>query len=540
MIFNVNLKSDYSGRKRALLLSLIIPGSGQIYRRRISGLFFILFEILLILFLVFIGKSDIYGNGLIIAGFLIFHIISAADAFAGPHRLHAPCRQACPARINVPAYTGLIADRRFEEAKAVIKRRMPFASVCGTICNAPCEVKCIRSGYDSSVMIMNLKKTTAEYEESITLPPLSEPRRRAAIVGAGPGGLSLAHFLSRLNIHSTVFEKESEPGGLLRYGIPSFRIDILDILMDIENILESELIELHTDTEVGKDISMDEIEKDFDYTVLASGNNQYVCPDRNIMPQGNIYPGLLFLRMIAEDNIPEIGRNAGIIGGGNVAMDVARSLVRLGARTTVFYRNSAECMKASEEEIEEAIEEGVSIKAMHSVESVDNSSGALVVSFRDKTQDRTVDYELSSLFYATGQEMTLDYCKRDISPKGGFKTNMPNVFILRDSGTIVETVRNAQIIASHINRKVRPFSSLLFNWFEKIDYSPDLRKIPGGAFNYSRPKQVPRIDLINMDIEDRKNSFFKTKRDLTSEESVSQAKRCLRCHLKTRLPFDSD
>ncbi|MDY6788174.1 MAG: hypothetical protein SVK54_08640, partial [candidate division WOR-3 bacterium] len=109
MIFNVNLKSDYSSRKRALLLSLIIPGIGQIYRRRITGLFFMLFEILLILFLVFIKRTDIYGNGLIIAGFTIFHIISAADAFAGPHHLHAPCRQACPARINVPAYTGLIA-----------------------------------------------------------------------------------------------------------------------------------------------------------------------------------------------------------------------------------------------------------------------------------------------------------------------------------------------------------------------------------------------------------------------------------------------
>ncbi|MDY6787956.1 MAG: FAD-dependent oxidoreductase, partial [candidate division WOR-3 bacterium] len=481
-----------------------------------------------------------YGNGLIIAGFIIFHIISAADAFAGPHHLHAPCRQACPARINVPAYTGLIADRRFEEAKAVIKRRMPFASVCGTICSAPCEVKCVRSSYDSSVMIMNLKKTTAEYEESSTIPLLSETRRRAAIVGAGPGGLSLAHFLSRFNIHSSLFEKESEPGGLLRYGIPSFRIDILDILMDIENILSSDLIELHTDTEVGKDISMDELEKEFDYIVLASGNNQYVCPDRDIMPQKDVYPGLLFLRMIAEDNIPEIGHNAGIIGGGNVAMDVARSLVRLGARATVFYRNSAEYMKASEDEIEEAIEEGVNIKAMHSVESVDNSSGSLIVTFRDKTQDKTVDYGLSSLFYATGQEMTLDYCTRDIRDKGGFKTNFPNIFILRDSGTIVETVRNAQVIASFINRKTRPFSSVLFNWFGKIDYSPVLRKIPDGAFNYRKPKHVPRIDLINMDIEDRKNSFFKTKRDLTSEESVSQAKRCLRCHLKMHLPFDPD
>ena len=147
----------------------------------------------------------------------------------GPYIRKSPCQLACPAKINVSDYIALIADRRYEEAKALIKLRMPFVSVCGTICSHPCETTCVRSGYDSAVMIMNIKKPVSDYNESINDYFKGNTSKRVSIIGAGPSGLSIAYFLSRKNIHVTIYEKEKEAGGLLRYGIPRFRIDSLDI-----------------------------------------------------------------------------------------------------------------------------------------------------------------------------------------------------------------------------------------------------------------------------------------------------------------------
>lgn len=528
MIFGINRSADYKRRKRAFAVSALLPGMGQLITGRAYGIFYILTIALTLAFLFHLNRMSVFSNGLIISGYVLFYLINLVDAFWGPLRRKSPCQLACPAGINVSDYIALVADRRFEEAKALIKLRMPFVSVCGTICNHPCERKCVRSGYDEPVMIMNIKKTVSDYKEIKKEFFTGKTDRTVGIVGGGPAGLSLAYFLSMKGIHSTVYEKENDIGGLLRFGIPRFRIDMLDLLKDVESIAESEFIDIRTKTAIGRDMALEDLRKDHDITVMAIGNNAYHCPHREMVPDRNVYPALDILKEVAKNEVVNLGKRVCIVGGGNVAIDAARTAVRLGSSPEIFYRRGREQMKASEEELSDAEEEGIITRYHTEIKEINDSNGLIRIKFHNEMNE---EYEegFSSILYATGQ-----YCDLSVVHDGlmqaGWKSNMKGVYIVNDRGTIVETVAEARRVSQRIISGIYGMRGVMANIYDNMDYSPQIRNIPDAHWNYDRPRHTERIDTVCLDNEKRNNTFFKVKRDLSKDEAVQQAKRCLRCN----------
>lgn len=530
MIFSINRSADLRKRRNSLIASAIIPGLGQLISRRPYGIFYMIVIGLTLAFLFHMNRMSVFSNGLIIAGYAVFYIINIIDAFFGPFKRKSPCQLACPAHINVSDYIALIADRRFEEAKALIKLRMPFVSVCGTICHHPCEAKCVRSGYDSPVMIMNIKKTASDFEESRQEYFTAGTNKTVGIIGGGPAGLSLAYFLSQKGIHSTVYEKENDVGGLLRYGIPRFRIDLLDVLKDIETIIDSEYVEIVRGIEIGKDISLDQIRDKHYSTVIAIGNNAYHCPHKDIVPEHSVYPALDVLKRVAKNEIMNLGKRVCIVGGGNVAIDAARTAVRLGCSSEIFYRRDKEYMKASDDEIKDAEQEGILIRYNTVIKEIKDTQGIIKICFHNENNE---EYEegFNSVLYATGQYCDMSVIDKNIVQRGR-NAGMRNTYIINDMGTIVETVAQSRTVSGIIIRKIFGLRGLLANVYDSIDYSPHIRSIPDAHWNYDKPRHIKRIELTCLDNEKRINTFFKVKRDLDREEAISQAKRCLRCNKK--------
>lgn len=535
MIFNVNLDRDYRERKKAFLISLFVPGLGQLISGRIYGIFYMLVNIALFAFILFLRKPEILRNGLILAGFIVFHIFNIADAFAGPFRKSAPCSEGCPAGIDIPGFISLIADRRFEEAKGIILRDMPFISVCGTICPSYCEDKCVRGGYDSPVMIMRLKKSVDDYSASVKRHEMPVSPKRAAIIGAGPAGLSAAYFLSKAGIQSTIFERESEPGGLLRYGIPEYRMDMLDLLKDTEAIISDENIKLVTGKAVGTDYPIAGLLDDYAYVIIATGNQKANNPFRDRIPERRVKSALRVLRDISKNEYVKPGNEIVIIGGGNAAFDAARSVLRLGAEPVIIYRRSENEMPASAQELAQAREEGIEIIFNTVIESIAEEE-RVKVTVRNSEGLVSV-FTADCIIYATGQTLDLSVFDTHIIRKGMYTTNYSKLFIVPDGGSVVHTVANARRVSEMLIRKEWGLRGLLHNMHSRMRYNIALRDVPDAAWNYGRPRRNERINLYNLENGSRANSFFKIERDLTREEAVAQAKRCLGCHRKNGLSF---
>jgi formate dehydrogenase major subunit len=274
-----------------------------------------------------------------------------------------PCTLACPSNIDVQGYIGLIANRRYREALALIKRDNPFPVAIGRVCPRPCEEACRRNLVDEPVAIDWLKRFVADLDLSSPEgfdPPLAPKNgKKVAIVGAGPAGLSAAYYLIQAGVEVTVYEAEEKPGGMFRYGIPDYRLpqDILD--EEIDTILRLG-VKLQTGVRVGRDVTLDQLRGAHDAVILAHG----AWRSRGMRIQGEDRPGVIagidFLRRVARGARPDLGRQVAVIGGGNTAIDSARTAVRLGAEeVNLFYRRSDVEMPASPLEVREALEEGV-------------------------------------------------------------------------------------------------------------------------------------------------------------------------------------
>lgn len=280
----------------------------------------------------------------------------------------APCKSACPAHIPVQGYIKLASQGRYTEALELIKKENPFPAVCGRICNKACEDACTRGDIDSPIAIDDIKKFIAEKDLSAdtrfvpkmlnqTGKPYTE---KIAVIGAGPAGMSCAYYLAVKGYPVTVFEKEQMLGGMLTMGIPSFRLDKAVMNAEIE-VLRELGVEFKTGVEVGKDVTLPQLReqgyKAFYLGIGASKGAPVGCPGDDLP---GVFTGIDFLRAVNLGEKPALGNNVAVIGGGNVAIDVARSAVRLGAeKVTVVYRRSRDEMPAADDEITEAEEEGV-------------------------------------------------------------------------------------------------------------------------------------------------------------------------------------
>ena len=280
----------------------------------------------------------------------------------------APCKATCPAHIPVQGYIKLASEGRYQEALELIKKDNPFPAVCGRICNKACEAACTRNIVDSSVAIDDIKKFIAEKDldaEHRYVPKLLNQigrpyTEKIAVIGAGPAGMSCAYYLAVKGYPVTVFEKEKELGGMLTLGIPSFRLDKAVVKAEID-ILKELGVEFKTGVAVGKDVTLDALRaegyKAFYLGIGASKGSAIGCKGEEL---AGVYTGIDFLRAVNLGEKPELGKHVAVIGGGNVAIDVARSAARLGAESvTVVYRRSEDEMPAAEDEVAEAKAEGV-------------------------------------------------------------------------------------------------------------------------------------------------------------------------------------
>lgn len=291
-----------------------------------------------------------------------------------------PCVALCPAGVDIPGYVALVAAGREADAVRLIRKDNPIPSVCAYVCERPCEARCRRTAIDAPVSIRSLKRFAVDHAGAVEPPvPAESTGKRVAVVGGGPGGLSCAYYLALMGHEVTVFEKRDKLGGMLRYGIPDYRLpqDVLDA--EIATIL-SLGIGVQTGVDVGVDIAFDDVVGAFDATYLCIGAHDY----KRMGIEGEDLPGVIsaveLLRSVGEGGRPDFaGKRVVVVGGGNVAMDAARTALRLGAASVqLVYRRRIQDMTALPEEIEGAVAEGCEVVELASpVRFVAGSNGAV-------------------------------------------------------------------------------------------------------------------------------------------------------------------
>ncbi|MBQ5348660.1 MAG: FAD-dependent oxidoreductase, partial [Phascolarctobacterium sp.] len=295
-----------------------------------------------------------------------------------------PCVALCPAQVDIPGYIALVGEGRYADAVKLIRKDNPFPTACALICEHPCEARCRRSMIDAPINIRGLKRMAVDNAPANTVPVPEKAEttgKRIAIIGGGPSGLAAAYYLELMGHHAVVFEAKSKLGGMLRYGIPSYRFPRERLDQDIEAILSTG-VEVHLNTKVGNgegEVPFEKLREEFDAVYIAIGAHE----DKKVGIEGEDSKGVIsaveMLRSIGEDIMPDFkDKNVVVIGGGNVAMDCTRSAVRLGAKkVTIAYRRRKDDMTALPEEIEGAIAEGAELyelKAPHKIEADENGN----------------------------------------------------------------------------------------------------------------------------------------------------------------------
>ncbi len=468
--------------------------------------------------------------------------------------VRSPCQHSCPAGVNVPEYLALAAEGKLDEAANIIRRRNPFVSVCGRVCDHPCERRCRRSEIDSPLAIRSLKRyiadNMADYESPMVQPV--EKKGEVAIIGSGPAGLSCAYFLALMQRSSVIFEAQSIPGGMLALGIPEFRLPKNILQKEIDFIL-SHGIELRTNTKVE---SAAELKRDgFKAVFVATGaQSGKIIKIEGIELEG-VVDAIKFLRDRAlGSGLNCAGKKIIVLGGGNAAVDAARSAVRLGAaNVTILYRRTREEMPAYEEEVEEAVNEGVElitlgipkriIGAKGTVEGVEFLCARLGQTDSDGRR-RPVPIEGSetviecdmvipaigqvasteSVSFAGGPELT-DLGTVKVDPVS-FKTSINAIFAGGDCVTGPSTV----IAAIAAGQKA----------------AVNIDKLLGGdglmpqdtGFSFTKPdKEVlaqsglrPAEKIVP--VKERKCGFAEVVLGLNSKQAINEALRCMRCDLE--------
>ena len=274
-----------------------------------------------------------------------------------------PCVSACPAHVDVPGYVALVNEGRYEEAVKLIRTDNPFPSACAYVCEHPCEAHCRRAMVDDAINICGLKRFAVDHAKAEPAKILYEKTgKTVGIIGGGPGGLTAAYYLAQMGHQVTVYEQRPKLGGMLRYGIPDYRLPQEVLERDIEHILTTG-INVITDVSIGRDVTMEDIQKSYDAVYISIGAHN----DKKIGIEGEdadtVVSAVSLLRRIDEGNAPDFtGKRICVIGGGNVSMDATRTAKRLGAESvTCVYRRRVDDMTALAEEIEEAMAEGCQI-----------------------------------------------------------------------------------------------------------------------------------------------------------------------------------
>ncbi len=476
----------------------------------------------------------------------------------------APCKTACPAHIPVQGYLKLAAQGRYTDALELIKKENPFPAVCGRICNKRCEDACTRGSIDDPIAIDDIKKFIAEkdLEASTRFVPkmlnqIGRPyTEKIAVIGAGPAGMSCAYYLAVKGYPVTVFEKESVPGGMLTLGIPSFRLE-KDVVNAEIDVLKELGVEFRFGVEVGKNMTLDALRADgYKAIYLAVGASKGTpagCPGDDLK---GVFTGVEFLRAVNLGKRPAIGKQVAVIGGGNVAIDVARAAVRRGADVTLLYRRSREEMPAADEEVAEAEAEGVKFRFLSApVEILGEKDKVTAIKVEtmalgepdEKGRRKPVgtgEFEtlaVSAVISAIGQQ--IDLCGIDAGSKlqlgkrgtvlvdpATYQTAEPDVFAGGDLVTgpkfAIDAIAAGKEAAVSIHRFVHPGQSQLIGRDHR-DYKsldPATVAVPIESFD-----NTPRQHAHDGSAEEAKKTFHDLRGVFTEEQMKKETERCLGC-----------
>ena len=465
----------------------------------------------------------------------------------------APCKAECPAHVPVQGYIKLAAQGRYTEALELIKKENPFPAVCGRICNKACEDACTRGSVDAPIAIDDIKKFIAgkdlEAEHRFVPKMVNQTGKpyeeKIAVIGSGPAGLTCAYYLALKGYPVTVFEKEKELGGMLTLGIPSFRLE-KDVIRAEIDILRDLGVQFKTGVAVGTDITLDALRaegfKAFYLAVGASRGAKLRCPGEEL--QG-VMTGIDFLRAVNLGEAPAIGTSVAVIGGGNVAIDVARAAVRLGAEVTVVYRRDRDSMPAADDEIAEAAEEGVSFRFLASPAEIlgDGKAEKLKIELMELRGGKpagTGVYEtmnVSAVISAVGQEIELNGISVDTGAKGivtvslpSFQTSEADVFAGGDVVTgpkfAIDAIAAGEEGAISIHRYVHPGQSQVIGRDHR-DYKAMNPATAGVAIDGF--DTAPRQKASGGSAKDAEKTFRDLRGTLTEEQLKTETRRCLDC-----------
>jgi NADH-quinone oxidoreductase subunit F len=448
----------------------------------------------------------------------------------------ATCSNRCPSEVDIPAYLSLIAEGRNEEALRSHMERNPFPSVCARVCPHPCEMRCRREELDRPVAIRLVKRFMADAVTDVDVPVMDRPpeeRRRTAVVGAGPAGLTAAYFLRRLGHDVTVYEAMPEPGGMLRYGIPSYRLPREELERDIERITNLG-VEIVCGDAIGKKLSIAKLRKG-----VPGEEGRGVAS------------GIEFLKKVELGLVDRIGGDAVVVGGGNTAIDAARAALRLGANSvTVVYRRTREEMPVQPEEITEALEEGIRFEFLVAPAEVIRNGNKSAVAIKlqrmrleefddsGRRRPRPIDGDFIELpaahvIRAIGQKPIVPAGGPPVTKRGtvdadrfSLATELDGVFAGGDAvlgpATAIEAIAHGRRAAEAIERYLHPDKPAWFPWNapRSLDTAFDPSAPPSETTRHETPKLLPL---------DRRACFEEVQLGLSAEEARLEASRCLRC-----------
>lgn len=465
--------------------------------------------------------------------------------------VRAPCSLRCPAGIDAPRYVRLIAEGRFADAAAVIRERTPFALVLGYACSGPCEDHCNRASVDQPLAIRALKRFVCEREPEGP-PPLRLPAtgRRVAVVGSGPGGLTAAWCLARRGHDVSVFERLAEPGGMLRFGIPAFRLPRRIVDAEIAEI-ERAGVRIRTRCPVRSREQL--LDAGFDAVLLAVGLPHARVPALPGLELHGVLGGLPFLQAVNEGFPPRIGRAAIVVGGGNVAVDAARCALRLGARTTLVCLEERHAMPAFARETAAAVEEGLRIVAGWGPRRIlgdGRRAAGLEIArcvsladergrFRPQLDDRgSLRVHGDTILLAVGQQADdrlLRGLRRHRDGRVAVdtetqRTSDPRVFACGDvaprSVSIIDAIAGGRRAAAAIDRRLGGTGDL---------DEPAAAGARAAERRTAGAVETPRLRIRCLPGPARIQGFRAVELGLTPEDARAEAARCLRCDQVLRL-----
>jgi len=481
----------------------------------------------------------------------------------------SPCQHTCPAGINIPRYVAHIAEGEYKEAIETIRERNPFAAVCGRICHHPCEGRCRRGELDDAVAIRTLKRFAADwYAANGNMPGEIEPfpvtkKEKVAVIGAGPTGLSCAYFLAQAGYPVTVYEALPIGGGMLSVAIPEFRLPQTAIQQDIDYIV-GKGVEIIYDTPINTNFTVEDLRKDgFAAVFIAAGaqRSQRLGIPGELEDTEGLHYGLRFLRDVRLGRETKVGKSVAIIGGGNVALDAARTSLRLGAdAANIYYRRSREEMPVSDVEYDDAVAEGVNMNFLVSPTRVtsDNWKVTGLQCSRmelgapdDSGRRRPVPVvgseftvEADTVIAAVGQAPDLSFLPRDsalertrwetlVVDSNSLVTNVDGVFAGGDfvtgPGMVVEAIAAGRRGAIAIDKHLRGDDTRV----EIYDRKTEVIEKTGAPELEDTWETKPRTEVSTLPLAERRASFSEIELGFSEDIARRESRRCLRCDLET-------